>query len=201
MRITFDWLNRRTHLYLGMVLAPWFFMYGASTVVFNHGELFRKIYGDGDFEWVPRFERDYRLAPVTEDDDEWEIAEKVLIDLGINGRYRTYVEEDGVLHIFRVKFLYTLRIRHFPDRQKLVVEQSRFRWDRFLTGMHVRGGWDWPGFLDKLWAFSVDLVVLSTIVWVLSGLYIWWKLTRYRFWGWVCLGGGLACFVLFIVGL
>jgi hypothetical protein len=33
------WL-RRTHLYAGLVLAPWVLMYGMSGFVFNHGEWF-----------------------------------------------------------------------------------------------------------------------------------------------------------------
>ncbi len=201
MRITFDRINRRTHLYLGLVLMPWFFMYGASTVVFNHGNFIRHLYQNTEPKWIPLWERDYNLAPIKEGDDEWDIAEKVLKNLGMNGRYRAFLDRDGILNINPVRFLGNIRIRHFPDRQRLVAERQEFRLDRFLTGMHVRGGWDWPGFLDKFWALSVDLVVVSTIIWVLSGLYIWWKLKRFRFWGTISLVGGFACFIAFLFGL
>ena len=34
--MTFAQLNRRTHLYLGLALLPWFFMYGISSLPFAH---------------------------------------------------------------------------------------------------------------------------------------------------------------------
>jgi hypothetical protein len=82
-----------------------------------------------------------------------------------------------------------------------VVDRAEFRLDRFLTGMHVRGGWAWPGILEYFWSSCVDLVILSTLIWVLSGLYIWWKLKRFRFWGAISLVAGCLCFVGFMIGL
>ncbi|MEO8425771.1 MAG: hypothetical protein ABI651_01535 [Verrucomicrobiota bacterium] len=34
--ITFDRINRRTHLYLGLILIPWVMMYGISSFVISH---------------------------------------------------------------------------------------------------------------------------------------------------------------------
>ena len=38
--MTFPHVNRRVHLYLGLALLPWFFMYGASSVPFAHNQYF-----------------------------------------------------------------------------------------------------------------------------------------------------------------
>ena len=34
--MTFSHVNRRVHLYLGLFLLPWLFMYGLSSVPFAH---------------------------------------------------------------------------------------------------------------------------------------------------------------------
>lgn len=46
-----------------------------------------------------------------------------------------------------------------------------------------------------------NLVVLATLVWIASGLYLWVGLKRFRFWGWVALGGGMASFLILVLGL
>ena len=40
--MTFSHLNRRTHLYLGLALLPWFVMYGISSVPFAHNQVFEQ---------------------------------------------------------------------------------------------------------------------------------------------------------------
>ena len=40
--MTFSHLNRRLHLYLGLALLPWFFMYGISSVPFAHNQFFEQ---------------------------------------------------------------------------------------------------------------------------------------------------------------
>ncbi len=199
--MTFDRLNRRTHLYLGIVLAPWFFMYGASTLVFNHGDFFRSLHGNREPVWTLLYERDYQAPPFQGPGEAWVAAGKVLEDLGLPGSYRAWVTQDGVLQIMRIKFLGRTSIRYYPDRRRLVVEKNEFRWDNFLTGMHVRGGWEGSRFWDNFWGLTVDLVVLATLIWVASGLYIWWKLKRFRFWGGICLAAGGLSFLGFMLRL
>ena len=40
--MTFSHLNRRVHLYLGLALLPWFFMYGISSLPFAHNQFFER---------------------------------------------------------------------------------------------------------------------------------------------------------------
>jgi len=40
--MTFSHLNRRVHLYAGLALLPWFFMYGISSVPFAHNEFLQR---------------------------------------------------------------------------------------------------------------------------------------------------------------
>jgi hypothetical protein len=95
MRLTFDKLNRRTHLYLGLVLVPWFLLYAVSGFILNHGNWFA---GDGRGpQWRRSFERPYRMPPITERDDEDVLGEKLLRDNGLVGRYRAEFDDNGNL--------------------------------------------------------------------------------------------------------
>ena len=81
------------------------------------------------------------------------------------------------------------------------MEDRRFRWDHFLTGMHARGGFEQEGILQRSWSVVVDLVSLAMIVWVASGLYMWWELPGQRRWGWLAIVGGVVSFLLFTMRL
>ena len=40
--MTFSHVNRRVHLYLGLFLLPWLFMYGISSLPFAHAPFFMR---------------------------------------------------------------------------------------------------------------------------------------------------------------
>jgi hypothetical protein len=67
--------------------------------------------------------------------------------------------------------------------------------------MHARGGFEQDRFLDKLWGVVVDLVCLGMLLWIITGIYMWWKLPSTRRWGWLALGSGIASFVFFVARL
>jgi hypothetical protein len=177
--MTFDKINRRTHLYLAIALTPWFLLYAVSSVVLNHGSIVRR---QGAPEWNRLFEREYRLPAITEDSDQWELGEKMLVDLGMLGRYRAYFEDDDKLIVTRQKFWSAIRFTYDPQRGHVLAEQRRLRWNEFLTQAHFRAGYAYPYFADVLWALMIDLLVLSTLIWIASGLYLWIKLHRFRWW-------------------
>ena len=65
--MTYSHLNRRLHLYLGLALLPWFFMYGISSVPFAHSQYFDRLdAATGLPLWTLRAERIVDV-PVPED--------------------------------------------------------------------------------------------------------------------------------------
>ena len=50
--------------------------------------------------------------------------------------------------------------------------------------MHNYGG----GWLYDIWVVFYDLASASLILFAISGIYLWWRLTRRKLWGWICLG-------------
>ena len=158
--MTYSHLNRRLHLYLGLALLPWFFMYGISSVPFAHSQFFDRLdAATGLPLWTLRAERTVDV-PVPED------------TAGLRAFGRTLLTEAGVDSssfgtIGRAPLKSTsTRTRsgsrrsskYYIDQKKLTVEDRRFRWDHFLTGMHARGGFDQEGALALSWSVVVDVV-------------------------------------------
>ena len=67
--------------------------------------------------------------------------------------------------------------------------------------MHARGGFDQEGLLQRSWSIVVDLVCLAIVVWIASGLYMWWGVPGSRRWGLIALAAGISSFLVFTQGL
>jgi hypothetical protein len=198
--MTFDRLNRRTHLYLGVLLMPWFLLYCLSALLLSHGELF-EVKQDGAPEWTRRFDQAYRLPPEVAGSPTSVIARRVLHDHGLDGRFRASLDRDGNLVIFRNKLASTIRLTYYPAKGRILAEDKRFHWQEALRASHFRSGFQQPYGIESLWAVFLDLLAIANLLWIVSGLYIWLKLKRLRFWGWVSLAGGMASFVALVLAL
>lgn len=196
--MTFSHLNRRTHLYLAMALLPWFLMYGASSLVFSHGRYFDDLdKAKGLPLWTQRFDRPYSIE-VPESGDLRAVGERIMKDSGLSGAFGSYRQSPNQLNVYVYTSLYSTQVKYFIQEHRLVAEDRRFRFDQFLTGLHARGGFEQDGFLNTLWGVVVDIVCLGFLLWIATGLYMWWKLKQTRSWGWLALAGGFVSFGLFL---
>ena len=50
-------------------------------------------------------------------------------------------------------------------------------------------------------AVFVDIVSVALILWMATGLYMWWHVPKTRLWGWLALGGGAVCFAVIMFSL
>ena len=198
--MTFNLVNRRTHLYLAMFLLPWFIMYGISAVPFTRNTYFNRLYKDGTPQWTVRFERECHIA-VPDGADLREVGAQILRDVDMVGPFGAYQPNKARLNIHIVDFWEGVRLTYHIKENRLKVEDKRFRWDQFFTGLHGRGGYQHDEFLNDSWAFIVDLVCLAILFWIASGLYMWWKLPSTCLWGALALGSGVLAFAAFLVAL
>ena len=199
--MTFSHLNRRTHLYLALSLLPWFLMYAASSAVFSHSQYFEDLdKAKGLPLWTTRFDRHYEIQ-VPDSGDLRPLGARILADNGLSGSYGVYRQGPDQLNVYIYTSIRSTQLKYFVKERRLVAEDRRFRFDHFLTGLHARGGFEQDGFLNKLWGVVVDLVCLGFLLWIATGLSMWWKLKQTRAWGWVALVGGFVSFALFLWGL
>lgn len=201
--MTYSHLNRRLHLYLGMALLPWFFMYGISSVPFAHNQFFeQRDAAKGLPLWTLRAERTLDI-PVPQDTAGLRAFGATLLkDAGVEATsYGAYRQSPTQINVYAYSFWTSTQLKYFIDQKKLTVEDRRFRWDHFLTGMHARGGFEQEGFLQLSWSIVVDIVCVSMIVWIASGLVMWWQLPGQRRWGWVAILAGTVSFLFFTLRL
>jgi len=201
--MTFNHLNRRVHLYLGLFLLPWLLMYGLSSVPFAHTPYFEAQDAAKKLPlWTLRSDQPVDL-PVPADDGGLRALGATLLDkAGIHGTsFGTYRQTPTQINVYSYSFWNSTQIKYFTDQKRMTVEDRRFRWDQFLTGMHGRGGFENEGLLPTSWSLIVDLVCIGIVLWILSGLYMWWSIPGHRGWGWIAIVGGCASFVFFVIRL
>lgn len=196
----FDHINRRTHLYLGMFLLPWFFVYAVSALPFSHHDFFDEIHDDGIPQWTVAIDRAYQLD-VPHDAELRIVGARLMAEAGLEGAFHPARSGPARIMVYQYNFWSSQRLTYFVDEGRLLAEQRRFRWDQFLTGIHARGGFRQESFLDDSWAVVVDLVCVAMLTWIASGLYMWWSIRRSRMWGAIAIGGGVLSFTAFLITL
>lgn len=194
-------LFRRVHLYLGLLLLPWVTMYAVSTWFFNHAGVSRHGHAPAaDDQWVPLWEKEYAIDLPAGQEGLRATAGKILADNRLEARYG--VQRQGQrLTVNLPNFRQPMRLVYEADRRKLRAEQRKFSWSEALQRMHVRTGYGQPGLLHNLWAVMVDVFSATTLLWVATGIYLWWKLPATRRWGFFALGGGFASIALLLATL
>ena len=128
-------------------------------------------------------------------------AAAVLADNGLGGLFRVRRPNPQRLIITRFDFWPQTRLTYHIAEGRLVAEDQQLRLDNFLIHMHFRAGFAQESFLSDLWAVVVDLVCVAFVLWVATGLYMWWQLAHARRWGAIALGSGWLSFILFVLGL
>jgi hypothetical protein len=82
---SFDKINRRTHLYLGLFLMPWLLMYGVSSFIIIHQSWFRT---NKEPAWQPLFERKYDRPVVAQSESDLRTtAREILKDCDLEGAF------------------------------------------------------------------------------------------------------------------
>ncbi len=190
-------LFRRTHLYLGMLLLPWMLIYSLSTFIFNHRGLFEDESGQPP-KMIPLWERTCVVElPAGGGEALREMARRVMADHGISGPFG--VQRQGTRLTINVQnFRQPLRLTYDAGQHQLRAEQREFAWPEVIVRLHQRTGYGQEGLLSKVWAFFVDLFCVTTLVWIGTGLYLWWKLPVTRGWGFAALGGGLLTILILL---
>jgi hypothetical protein len=200
--MTFDRINRRTHLYLGLFLMPWLLMYGVSSFIIIHQAWFR---ADKKAGWEPVFEKNYTRAINVEGANNEPglraAAQEILKDCDLEGAFWVDRPNPDTLHVDRFSFRDSISLTYSIKSQKLKAERQRMLWPQVVTRMHFRGGYGQPEFLDKFWGFMVDLACLGILIWVASGVIMWWRLPKLKVWGAIAMGGGVLTFLLLIWNL
>ena len=197
--VTFDKINRRMHLYLGLFLMPWLLMYGASSFIVIHQSWFgagKARASEALFE--KPYSRPVNMQGANNSPELRATAQEILKDCNLEGAFWVDKPNADTLHIDRFSFRDGISVTYSSKTQMLKAERRLMRVPQTIMRMHFRGGWEQPTFGNKSWGLLVDMACAGIIIWVVSGLIMWWRLPRLRTWGAIAVGGGVLSFLLLV---
>lgn len=195
----FQYLNRRIHLYLGLILSPWILLYAVSSIPFSHGRFFDDLdKAKNQPNWTKAAEIAFDAAVPSDKAGLRELGRAMMRAAGRQGAFGAYRQGEKQVNVYHHSVWRSTQIKYFIEERRLVVEDKRFRWDHMLTGFHAKGGFEQDSLLHDSWGVVIDIACLGLILWVASGIYMWLPMRGLRRSGLVALAAGAASFALFV---
>ena len=201
-KYNFQYLNRRAHLYLGMFCLPWFIMYGITSLAFNHPSWFNNGNDQPGGQWEETASWTATVEVPAEGEIPQEVSKALLQIAGIHSNaFGGYRQGPDQMVVYIPSFREMKQLIYRPGDKQLVLRERKKFSQQFLTGLHARGGYQHDSFLNDAWALIVDLVCSAYVLWVITGIIMWWRVPKMRGWGAIALAGGFLSFGLFMLFL
>lgn len=195
-----DRIMRYIHLYTGLFLMPWIAVYATSALFLNHNQWFREKLNVNPPKWEVLKEVEF-LPDDTFPEVPEEQAGAILQLLDLDGAHRIQGQPNAnQMIIFRISGSGNYRITWRRTRSLIVVEKQRpFSLYRLIHFLHFRGGYGQPYFAYITWAVLVDAIAISMFLWVITGIYLWYRRSRRLLFGCLCIAAGLMLFICLTV--
>lgn len=199
--VQWDRWMRGLHLYTSLVLVPWMTVYAISAFCLNHSTWFVAPPPSGP-KWETVREVEFPIDdmfPRASDEQ----ARMILEQLDLAGAYRIAGDPLGdPMVIFRSCVTGSYRVAWHRQPSRLVVQRygppSLYT---MVNNLHFQRGYDQQGMAYRIWAVIVDAVTISTVIWVITGIYLWARRPSKRVPGGACLVAGVLLFVGLLLAL
>ena len=112
-----------------------------------------------------------------------------------------FTKPHGWRYINLQNFLHPNKLTYHLHTHRLKAEKRKFAWVEVLQRLHFRAGYNGTGILGNAWPLIVDILCVTMLVWIPTGLYLWWKIRVSRSWGWLTLGSGVLTILLLLLTL
>ncbi|MHB0957047.1 MAG: PepSY-associated TM helix domain-containing protein [Pirellulaceae bacterium] len=191
-----DRVMRAVHLYTSMFLVPWMVMYAVSGFLVNHNEWFM---GRVQPKWEVMQELDFTPGADFPQDVK-EQARAILKHVNLDGAHQVSGDDPHQLMIYRycATGLYRINWTRQPSHV-VVLKQLPTSTYSFINALHFQRGY-YPPHVPNLpwliWGITVDAVTISTLLWILTGIYLWARRPRRRWLGGLCLVAGSVLFAV-----
>lgn len=174
-------LLRKIHLYASLVIAAFLLMYFITGYVMIHHDWFPHR------ESGPRVVESSHVLSHGSDPDEAALADHLRATFDIGGRFNGSQALDGGRRQFN---FYRPGVETkavvSPEVDAVTITETHHDFRGLMNGYHRMHGYHGP-WMYKLWTLLYDLASLSLIVFAATGVYLWWKLSKRRVWGVLCL--------------
>ncbi len=188
-------------MYLALFVTPWMIIYALSGLALNHSQAVRAFYGERFTQFEKLGERDY-VAAFSSDAEPRLIGAQVLEFLGLSGTFNIQGGATPARIVINRQAAFTAhRVTYLRTENRLIIERQSLVAPAVLNRLHFRHGYEQPFLASRVWAVTVDLVIVAMVFWAASGIWMWWELKPTRALGsWFALGG-IALFGLLLVSI
>lgn len=177
-------LLRTIHLYAGFVSVVFLLMYFITGYLLVRESWF-------SHDQVEAQTQILELPASFSELDKEAIPYAMMRELGLEGHAEGYRERDGKLNMSYVTLRANYRVQISEDRSQASVETRPHNLalhNKLFHRMHRYG----QGLGYNLYVFMMDMASLALLVFVLTGVFMWLDLVKYRKLGLVCLVLGFA---------
>ena len=129
------------------------------------------------------------------------VGARIHADAGFSGGFYVNQPNRQRINVNHPDFFHPTRVTYFIDQHRLLAEDREFVWRQFLTSVHAHAGYELHSFWNTVWAVMIDVVCVALIVWMASGLVMWWLLPGSRGWGWLAIAAGTTSFIWMVAAL
>ncbi len=166
---------RKIHLYAAFCMLGFIFMYFVTGFILLHEEWFP--------DKEPKTTFQLQALNITSSMEAKTISVILQKQFNINAlRHNPVANDDGSITFNYEKpgRFYTIKL--LPDRKHAEMNDSKFSSIRTITGFHTLHGYSGSRpFL--IYMFWMDMASIATILFGLSGLYLWYRLMKNKLWG------------------
>jgi hypothetical protein len=173
-------------------------MYGVSSFIVIHQSWFPSDKPARELLFEKEYGRPVNTQGANNSPELRAAAHEILKEIDLEGAFWADKPNPDILHIDRFSFTDSISLTYSVKDKKLKAERRAMKWSQVPMRMHFRGGYGQPGFWDKFWGLLVDVACVGIIIWVASGLIMWWRLPRLRTWGAIAVAGGTLSFLLLV---
>jgi hypothetical protein len=187
-----DWLLR-IHLYGGLLCSSYLLIFGLSSLMFSHPNLFPSE-GRDRVTW----NRDVVVDTTLSDKELSESVRNSLKLMGWGPQWEVNREEAGIIKLMVNRPGKIYRIRLSEDGKHAEVEEQRQGYWSVVSKLHAFGNLPGSSFVST-WRFYTELCTVVVIFAGASGFYFFASRPRKRRSGWILLGGGSGLSLLLIL--
>lgn len=182
-------LIRKIHLYASLTTLVFFAMYLISSYLMMHHDTF--LSGESAVQT-----QTISVEPGTLGNESWLPALKAY---GVKGRLENeFTNDEGYLVREYETVSAYFKLSLHPDQQQLTIEAHRADLAHTLEGFHRLRGYKGP-LAYQVYAFMVDIMGISLIIFALTGIILWLKVLKNSRLAWGILIGGVV-YVAVVMG-
>jgi hypothetical protein len=198
-------LTRKLHNYLGLYLLFFLWLFAVSGLIINHTK-----WPAAQFWKVRQESTTVRPLVVPAESGDVAIASELMRQFVIIGEIGEIKRSPGGerfdFQVVKPGRVYRVEAR--LDSAHARVTETRLNAWGVIDALHKFTGVkmgdptvkrDW--LLTRIWSLAMDAVAVGIVVLVLSGLYLWLRLTEKRRLGLLAIASGVACCAFFLFGL